>query len=151
MNKNKKIIIIPVILITALTFSMLPILSEKVAAVNSSVHLSVKEINELPQGEKFASLSAQSLVNLPTILNGMEEANKVASSLNVQEEGNYLSTSYAKPPDSYTTRLSPDEAKLALSTLGFHDIKRSGDITAIIHGTIVEYNKKYYEILIMGI
>jgi hypothetical protein len=120
---------------------------------STTVHLAIVEIPSVPQEVKFVSLSEQQLFNLPSFSSGLTEADKLFS-LNIP----YTTCDGCAPmahqplrPDSYVTSITPAEATLALSIMGFHDIPRPGQTVIDIHGTTVEYNGKYYSIVIMGI
>ncbi|MGI0058249.1 MAG: hypothetical protein ACREBJ_00645 [Nitrosotalea sp.] len=152
MNKNHKISIIIAITATILAVTVISLLGENMVVGSSTLSLGIKEIKSVPSGKIAIPLSDQQLTTLPSILNGIKEADKLFNSQPpVTCLDNCPLGGPSRTPESYMGPISSDEAKLALSSLGFDNILRPGDTTPLYHGTIVEYHGKYYSISLIGI
>lgn len=120
--------------------------------VGSTLSLVIKEIKSVSPGRIIVHSSDQQLATLPSISNGIVEADKL---LNSQPPVTCLDNcpdhGPSRIPESYVGPIGSDEAKLALSSLGFDNILRPGDTTPLYHGTIVGYHGKYYSISLRGI
>ena len=139
------------IAIIAIVLASIPMICEKTATADNTVHLAVKEISSVPQGTISIPVTDQQLSTLPSFSNAIKEADKIFSSIPTCTAPCPPTSRAKTQPDSYVAGITPEEVKLALSIMGFHDIPRPGQTVVDIHGTAIEYGGKYYSIIIMGI
>lgn len=150
-TKNQKITSTTMIAIIAIVLASTPMMYEKTATAGNTVHLAVKEISSVPQGTISIPVTDPQLSTLPSFSNAIKEADKIFSSIPTCVTPCPPTYRAKTQPDSFVAGITPEEAKLALSIMGFHDIPRPGQTVVDIHGTTIEYGGKYYSIVIMGI
>ena len=151
LKSNKKIAIIGTIIAAGLIITLATISLQNAVGTSGAIWMVISRSHgPIQPGEKFVSLSDTTMSNFPTILKGIPEADKMYEKFLAVCHG-VRCPGESEPPTSYNIKTSLNEAKLALATLGFHDIPYLDKSRPPLHVTIIEYHGNYYGITIIGI
>lgn len=145
-----RIIIISVLVAAGIILAMLPIFSEQYASTSMLSMFVTRTFDDQSSSQgKFVPISNQTLANLPTLKNAMIEADKLQERLLTLCKGNCAANlAGPMPRTTYGTQISLNEASLAITTIAFKDVVNPSTGIKESHATGVEYDGKYYTVVI---